>query len=95
MNFKPVQKLTVMRTLSTGETTEAGTLVQNRTGVCFQYHRDYLRRFGNSSPVTMENSTELQRAPAGPHGGLHGLFADSLPDYWTRISVHRLWITRI
>lgn len=35
MNFKPVQKLTVVRTLSAGETTEAGTLVQNRTGVFF------------------------------------------------------------
>ncbi|MEM8421203.1 hypothetical protein Q4S30_10080 [Morganella morganii] len=57
MNFKPVQKLTVMRTLSTGETTEAGTLVQNRTGVFFQYNSDYLRLFGNSSPLTLETST--------------------------------------
>lgn len=91
MNFKPVQRLTVMRTLSTGETTEAGTLVQNRTGVFFQYHSDYLRRFGNSSPVTLENSTELQRAPINPHNGLHGLFADSLPDGWGRLLQDRVF----
>lgn len=91
MDFKPVQKLTVMRTLSTGEETEAGTLVQNRTGVFFQYHSDYLNRFGNSSPLNLKDSTELQRAPGTPHDGLHGLFSDSLPDGWGRLLQDRVF----
>ena len=37
MSFKPTQKLSVVRTLSTGERVPVGTLAQNRQGVFFQY----------------------------------------------------------
>jgi len=37
MNFKPIQKLMIHRTLSTGEQAFVGTLAQNRQGVFFQY----------------------------------------------------------
>ncbi|MBD1390132.1 type II toxin-antitoxin system HipA family toxin [Neiella sp. HB171785] len=82
MSFKPIQKLIVSRTLSTGEKVIVGTLAQNRQGVFFQYEADYLSRFGNLSPFTLKSSNELQLAPRIPHGGVHGLFADSLPDGW-------------
>jgi len=82
MRFKPVQKLVVSRTLSKGDVVSVGTLAQNRQGVFFQYNTHYLERFGNLSPFTLTASTDLQLAPKQPHGGLHGVFSDSLPDGW-------------
>ena len=82
MSFKPIQKLNVSRTLSTGQQVDVGTLAQNRQGVYFQYHEQYLSRFGNLSPYALQETLALQQAPAGPHQGLHGVFADSLPDSW-------------
>ena len=82
MGFKPVQKLKVQRTLSTGETVFVGVLAQNRQGVFFQYQADYLSEFGNLSPFSLQATTRLQAAPAEPHNGLQGVFADSLPDGW-------------
>lgn len=82
MVFKPVQKLTVIRTLSTGERVVVGVLAQNRRGVFFQYDRHYLDRFDNLSPFTLQASTQVQPAPTQPHQGLHGVFGDSLPDAW-------------
>jgi serine/threonine-protein kinase HipA len=82
MSFKPIQELKVSRTLSTGVQVEVGTLAQNRQGVYFQYHENYLGRFGNLSPYALQETLALQQAPAGPHQGLHGVFSDSLPDGW-------------
>ncbi|EMR4053841.1 type II toxin-antitoxin system HipA family toxin [Acinetobacter nosocomialis] len=82
MNFKPIQKLSVTRTLTTGEVVSVGVLAQNSQGVFFQYDTNYLSRFNNLSPFTLQTSNILQPAPKQPHTGLHGLFADSLPDGW-------------
>jgi serine/threonine-protein kinase HipA len=49
MSFKPIQKLNVTRTLSSGEQISVGVLAQNRQGVFFQYADDYLQQFGNLS----------------------------------------------
>lgn len=62
MSFKPIQKLNVSRTLSTGQQVEVGTLAQNRQGVYFQYHDQYLSRFGNLSPYALNNTLALQQA---------------------------------
>lgn len=82
MTFNPIQKLAVARTLSNGDSVAVGTLAQNRQGVYFQYDDAYLNQFGNLSPFLLETSTVLQLAPNAPHGGLHGVFSDSLPDGW-------------
>ncbi|OAI08444.1 type II toxin-antitoxin system HipA family toxin [Methylomonas methanica] len=82
MSFKPIQKLDIRRTLSTGDSVAVGVLAQNRQGVFFQYDAKYLERYGNLSPFTLTPDTQLQRAPAEPHQGLHGVFADCLPDGW-------------
>lgn len=82
MTFKPINKLNVSRTLSTGELVAVGVLAQNRQGVFFQYDGSYLSRFGNLSPFMLQASAGVQPAPARPHNGLHGVFADSLPDGW-------------
>lgn len=75
--------LTVQRTLTTGEREVVGTLAENRQGVFFQYDAGYLTKHENSlSPFRLKHSSELQRAPNDTHCGLHGVFADSLPDGW-------------
>ena len=82
MDFKPIQKLEVFRTLSTGIKIFVGVLAQNRQGVFFQYDAQYLDAHANLSPFTLSAQTQLQLSPRTPHAGLHGVFADSLPDGW-------------
>ena len=81
-SFNPVNKLEVTRTLSTGERALVGVLAQNKQGAFFQYDADYLNQNTNLSPFQLEAKTTLQKAPEQPHYGLHGVFADSLPDGW-------------
>lgn len=60
-------------------------LAQNNQGVFFQYASEYQERFGHSgnlSPYKLKMDAGLQLAPSSPHFGLHGVFADSLPDGW-------------
>jgi serine/threonine-protein kinase HipA len=91
MSFKPIQKLGVVRTLSTGARVDVGVLAQNRQGVFFQYDEEYLRQFGNLSPLTLQSNTQVQAAPKQPHHGLHGVFADSLPDGWGMLLQDRVF----
>lgn len=84
-SFEPVRRLDVFRTLGSGEKFPVGVLAQNRQGVFFQYDAEYLQRFarsGNLSPYKLKADGSLQQAPRQPHLGLHGVFADSLPDGW-------------
>jgi len=80
--FSPVQKLQVNRHTSDGRSVEVGVLAQNRQGVFFQYNEDYVEQYGNLSPFTIKADSTVQIAPKAPHSGLHGVFADSLPDGW-------------
>lgn len=91
MNFKPIQKLSITRILSTAQAVPVGVLAQNRQGVFFQYDADYLSRFGNLAPFTLPPSLELHMAPKQPHDGLHGVFGDSLPDGWGRLLQDRVF----
>lgn len=80
--FTPVRKLEVFRHLSTGERVLAGVLAQNAQTVYFQYDPHYLQHYANLSPFSLAHDNRLQPAPRTPHQGLHGVFADSLPDGW-------------
>ncbi|MFY0663225.1 MAG: type II toxin-antitoxin system HipA family toxin [Natronospirillum sp.] len=91
MSFKPIQKLNVSRTLTSGKQVLVGTLAQNRQGVFFQYDNQYLDQFGNLSPFLLETTSALQTPPKEPHGGLHGVFADSLPDGWGLLLQNRIF----
>lgn len=82
MNFEPIRQLQVSRRLSNGQKVPVGTLAQNSEQVYFSYHADYVEEFGNLSPFAIKLDTSLQLAPKQPHFGLHGVFADSLPDGW-------------
>jgi len=91
MSFKPIQKLTVTRTLSSGEQIAVGVLAQNRQGVFFQYADSYLQQFGNLSPFTLHANTQVQAAPKEPHRGVHGVFGDCLPDGWGMLLQDRIF----
>ncbi|MEF1288316.1 type II toxin-antitoxin system HipA family toxin, partial [Vibrio sp. M260118] len=91
MSFKPIQKLAVTRTLSSGEQISVGVLAQNRQGVFFQYADDYLQQFGNLSPFTLQSSIQVQAAPKQPHQGVHGVFGDCLPDGWGMLLQDRIF----
>jgi serine/threonine-protein kinase HipA len=76
-------KLVVKRTLSDGRKVRVGELAENRSGTFFQYDESYLNQHSQSlSPFALNPSGRLQKAPKEPHYGIHGVFADSLPDGW-------------
>ncbi|MGI9322864.1 MAG: type II toxin-antitoxin system HipA family toxin [Pseudomonadales bacterium] len=77
-----IDKLEVWRTLSDGQQVLVGQLALNQQGVFFQYDDTYLDAHPNLAPFNLAHTNELQAAPKDPHKGLHGAFADSLPDSW-------------
>lgn len=91
MSFKPIQKLSIARTLATSEQVPVGILAQNRQGVFFQYDESYVQQFGNLSPFTLQANTQVQAAPKQPHQGIHGVFGDSLPDGWGMLLQDRVF----
>ena len=89
MKVGQVRKIEVHRVFGSGSQTHVGTLAQNRDGVYFQYSPEYLNEVSNLSPYQLNSDTSLQKGPLEPHDGLHGVFADSLPDSWGRLLVDR------
>jgi len=88
-----VVDLSVSRVLDSGDIVSVGRLAQNSQGVFFQYDADYVSRFSNLSPFRLKADTRLQKGPREPHRGLHGVFADSLPDGWGLLLQDR-WFRR-
>ena len=88
--LETVRRLDVHRVFATGERRRAGELAQNRQGAFFQYDADYLRSCPSLSPFRLAFDGSLQRGPTEPHDGLHGAFADSLPDGWGRLLMDRV-----
>ena len=89
--YPPVRRLAVFRRFASGARYCVGHLAQNRRGVFFQYDPEYLRLSPNVSPFALAFDGSLQQAPAEPHEGLHGVFADSLPDGWGRMVMDRMF----
>ena len=91
---EPVARLKVVRTFSDGRRAPVGTLAQNARTVFFQYDAEYLARHPNLSPFDPPADTALHGAEKEPHEGLHGVFADSLPDGWGRLLMDRAFKSR-
>lgn len=89
--FSPVSKLNVHRCLSNGESILVGQLAQNKLSVYFQYDADYVSSYPNLSPFKIPLNTEIHQAPKKPHYGLHGVFADSLPDGWGLLIMNKIF----
>ena len=93
-DFTPIRRLAVWRRWSAGSRTLVGVLAQNRQGVFFQYDSAYLGRHPGLSPFKLPFDARLHPAPPAPHEGLHGVFADSLPDGWGRLLIDRVFRQR-
>ncbi len=91
MKFQTINKLDVFRHFSRGNKILVGQLAQNSGAVYFQYDSDYLTHYQNLSPFKLHFSGELNKAPRLPHQGLHGVFADSLPDGWGLLLMDRVF----
>ncbi len=89
--FTPTKKLDIFRCLSDGNEVTVGQLAQNQQGVYFQYDANYLKHYQSLSPFTLPFSDALAKAPNQPHQGLHGVFADSLPDGWGLLLMDRVF----
>jgi len=90
-SFETVKKLDVYRRLSHGDEVFLGQLAQNKQAVYFQYDSAYLAEYHSLSPFSLPFSNELIQAPLHPHQGLHGVFADSLPDGWGLLLMDRVF----
>ena len=90
-HFEPIKKLGVYRRLANTQEAMVGQLVQNKQAVYFQYDDKYLDNFQSLSPFSLPFSNELSQAPLQPHQGLHGVFADSLPDGWGLLLMDRVF----
>ena len=75
-------KINVFRIMSNGQKFRVGTLAENKQGIFFAYLPEYIEQFSNLSPFRLAFDVSVQLAPQKPHNGLHGIFADSLPDGW-------------
>ncbi|MCK0744899.1 type II toxin-antitoxin system HipA family toxin [Chromohalobacter nigrandesensis] len=90
-DFQPVRKLEVVRRLQQGGECRVGVLAQSTRGVFFQYDDAYVDAYHSLSPFLLPFDTQLHTAPASPHHGIHGLFADSLPDGWGLMLMDRVF----
>lgn len=89
--FTPIKKLDIFRRLTDTSEVFIGQLAQNKQGVYFQYDDTYLSNYQNLSPYALAFNSTLAKAPSQPHMGLHGLFADSLPDGWGLLLMDRVF----
>lgn len=91
MNELQINKLDVWRKLASGAAVKVGELAQNKQGIYFQYHTDYLNQYQNLSPFNLKFDSSVQLAPKNPHNNLHGAFSDSLPDGWGLLLMDRIF----
>ncbi|WP_151194495.1 type II toxin-antitoxin system HipA family toxin [Cysteiniphilum sp. JM-1] len=89
--FIAKKTLEVFRSITLSQKIKVGQLAQNQSGIYFQYDQTYLAKHANLSPFALKFSSDLQKAPLTPHHGLHGVFADALPDGWGMLLMDRVF----
>ena len=85
--MKPVSVVTVHLDFGGGSVHSVGRLALERSLALFEYDPNFAASKLRINPF-METSG-LIRARATPFNGLHGIFADSLPDAWGQVLVRR------
>lgn len=60
-----------------------------RHKIYFEYHEDFIQNGFSLSPFALKLEKRPIDAPFSPFEGLHGVFADSLPDSWGRLLLDR------
>ena len=68
-----------------------GTLAESPDHkIYFSYHQEWLQHGFDLSPHTLRFASEVQLAQSNLFNGLHGVFADSLPDAWGMMLINRV-----
>jgi len=68
-----------------------GELAYKDNYAYFQYAESFLDKGLHLSPYQLDLNNELQKAERDPFNGLHGVFADSLPDGWGLLLMDRFF----
>jgi serine/threonine-protein kinase HipA len=88
-----MRRLEVRLALDDAERT-VGTLAARDRRTYFEYDPAFLATGMEISPVRLPLRTGVHEAPPAPFGGLHGVFADSLPDGWGLLLMDRAFRQR-
>jgi serine/threonine-protein kinase HipA len=94
MSYVPVRKLLVYRRYANGYECIVGTLAAGNGNIYFQYNDEYLEKgiSHSLSPLKLSFDDSLQLASDRKlFAGLHGAFADSLPDGWGTLLMDRVF----
>ena len=96
MSFEKIEHLSVKRILTDGQTINVGRLASSvNDQIYFAYDNQYLTdNRGSLSPLKVPAISGLIEGPASPNEGLHGIFADALPDGWGRLLMDRAFRQR-
>ena len=92
--FSTTNALRVHRHFGDGRSVAVGSLQMRERDILFRYDSDYRAQHQNLSPLQLEFDDSLQQAPTEPHAGLHGVWADSLPDGWGLKLMHKTLLER-
>jgi serine/threonine-protein kinase HipA len=68
---------------------ELGELVIGGRDIYFKYFTDFIAKGIEISPLKLILQKDIFKADARPFDGLHGVFADSLPDGWGTLLLYR------
>ncbi len=82
MSFKPIQKLKVSRTLSTGVQVEVGTWRKTGKAFIFSTTKTTWAALAICPRTHSKKHWRCSKPRLARHQGLHGVFSDSLPDGW-------------
>jgi serine/threonine-protein kinase HipA len=72
-----------------GKTREVGQLVLSGNKIAFKYHPEFLKNRYDISPFYLKRESGIQIPQTSIFNGLHGVFADSLPDGWGQLLMER------
>ena len=84
----PVDKLNVFIKHCDDEILVGQLVLDGRT-ILFKYSEHYLEIGSNLSPLKLDFDNGIQAASENPFMGLHGVFADSLPDAWGQLLMRK------
>jgi serine/threonine-protein kinase HipA len=90
----PNNALTAFLHDASGKRIRLGRLTAHEHVVHFEYDPDYLNGGLSLSPLRLPLQSGQIAGPADPFQGLHGVFADSLPDGWGLLLTNRIFQQR-
>lgn len=89
MSFVPTRELAVWLDFGTAPARRVGRLATVRSGVLFEYDREFVSSGLELSPLRLPLGPGVVRGDPALYDGLPGVFEDCLPDGWGRLLLDR------